>query len=313
MEVRKKQDIPMTFDTSEYFKTQKQRDEEIIEKIDISLVDDFQNHPFKIIENAELEMLKKSISECGIMNPAIIRQKEHGRYEMISGHRRKYVCQQLNIKQIPCIIKNLSDDEATIFMVDSNLQREKLLPSEKAHAYKMKQLALSHQGKTSVQFDPKLTTEKIGKEHGDSSSQVKRYIRLTNLIPELLEMVDNHELGKTPKIGFSPSVEISFLTEQEQKDLLIWIESEFTTPSLAQAQEMKRLSLKHELSGSKIREIMSVQKGNQKNKIGINEEELRKVIPSSIHSNDLEDFIIKAVNHYTKYLKKKDLEKQMLK
>lgn len=313
MEVRKKQDIPMTFDTSEYFKTQKQRDEEIIEKIDISLVDDFQNHPFKIIENAELEMLKKSISECGIMNPAIIRQKEHGRYEMISGHRRKYVCQQLNIKQIPCIIKNLSDDEATIFMVDSNLQREKLLPSEKAHAYKMKQLALSHQGKTSDQIEPKLTTEKIGKEHGDSSSQVKRYIRLTNLIPELLEMVDNHELGKTPKIGFSPSVEISFLTEQEQKNLLIWIESEFTTPSLAQAQEMKRLSLKHELSGSKIREIMSIQKGNQKNKIGINEEELRKVIPPSIHSNDLEDFIIKAVNHYTKYLKKKDLEKHMLK
>lgn len=303
----------MTFDTSEYFKSQKQRDEETIEKIDISLIDDFQDHPFKIIENAELEMLKKSISECGIMNPAIVRQRKHGRYEMISGHRRKYVCQQLNIQQIPCIIKNLSDDEATIFMVDSNLQREKLLPSEKAYAYKMKQLALSHQGKASDQIGPKLTTEKIGTEHGDSSTQVKRFIRLTNLIPELLEMVDNHELGKSPKIGLSPASEISFLTEQEQKNLLAWIESEFTTPSLAQAQEMKNLSLKHELTGSKIREIMSVQKGNQKNKIGIDEEELRKVIPSSIHSDDLEDFIIKAVTHYTKYLKKKDLENQMIK
>lgn len=309
MEEKKRREIPMTFNQDDYFSTQKQRDEELIEKIDINLIDDFKKHPFKVQENLELEMLQESIKEKGIIHAVVVRKKSNGRFEMISGHRRKYACLRLGMEKIPCIIKNLSDDDATIFMVDSNLQREKILPSEKAFAYKLKQDAMSHQGKTSDQFGPKLTTQKIGEKHGDSSSKVKRYIRLTYLIPELLEMVDNYELGNTPKIGISPAVELSFLKKEEQQFLAEYINSELVTPNLSQTQEFKRLSQENLLSTSKLKEIMSKQKPNQIQRIGIEEEKLYEVIPKSLNKDDIEAFVIKACSFYTKFLKKRDMER----
>lgn len=255
MNEKKKQEIPMDFKLDDFFTSQEQRDDdkkEKVETIDISLIDDFKEHPFKVIENDELKSLEESIQTSGVLSPVIVRPKEDGRYEMISGHRRKFACNKLGIDTIPCLVKNLTDDEAIIFMVDSNLQREKLLPSEKAFAYKMKYDALAHQGvKTSVQHDQnitsgqvgqKLTTDIIGEEKGNSGRQVRRYIRLTNLVPELLEMVDNAELGQSPAIAFNPAVELSYLIEDEQRDLVDFIDDEESTPSLAQAIKMKKLS-----------------------------------------------------------------------
>ena len=205
MNEKKKQEIPMPFKFDDFFTTQEQRDDAVkekIEEIDISLIDNFKDHPFKVLDNDDMKSLKESIKTSGVLSPVIIREKEDGRYEMLSGHRRMFACKSLGIDKIKCIIKNLSDDEATIFMVDSNLQREKLLPSEKAFAYKMKYDALKHQGRTSQQLDTTLrqvvtkfrSDDLIGEEHGESGRQVQRYIRLTYLIPELLDMVDNSEI-----------------------------------------------------------------------------------------------------------------------
>ena len=203
MNEKKKQEIPMDFKLDDFFTSQEQRDDdkkEKVETIDISLIDDFKEHPFKVIENDELKSLEESIQNSGVLSPVIVRPKDDGRYEMISGHRRKFACNKLGIETIPCLVKNLTDDEATIFMVDSNLQREKLLPSEKAFAYKMKYEALKHQG-TSLPQDTTLrpvgtklrSASILAEEVNESARQIQRYIRLTNLIPELLEMVDNAE------------------------------------------------------------------------------------------------------------------------
>ena len=203
MNEKKKQEIPMPFKFDDFFTTQEQRDDAVkekIEEIDISLIDNFKDHPFKVLDNDDMKSLKESIKTSGVLSPVIIREKEDGRYEMLSGHRRMFACKSLGIDKIKCIIKNLSDDEATIFMVDSNLQREKLLPSEKAFAYKMKYDALKHQGRTSQQLDTTLrqvvtkfrSDDLIGEEHGESGRQAQRYIRLTYLIPELAqETIDN--------------------------------------------------------------------------------------------------------------------------
>lgn len=213
--------------------------EKIID-INIDEIDEFKNHPFKIIENNEFLLLVESIKENGVILPAIVRLKENGCYEMVSGHRRKRASEIAELNTIPCVVKDLTDDEATIVMVDNNLHREKLLPSEKTFAYKMKSDALSHRGiKTLRPLDAKLyTLDLIGKESGDSARQVQRYIRLTYLIQEFLNMVDNDVLNMEPRMGFRPSVEISYLKE-EQMILLDIIQYCEATPSLSQALELK--------------------------------------------------------------------------
>ena len=317
MNEKKKQEIPMDFKLDDFFTSQEQRDDdkkEKVETIDISLIDDFKEHPFKVIENDELKSLEESIQTSGVLSPVIVRPKDDGRYEMISGHRRKFACIKLGIETIPCLVKNLTDDEATIFMVDSNLQREKLLPSEKAFAYKMKYEALKHQG-TSLPQDTtlrpvgtKLRSDSIlAEEVNESARQIQRYIRLTNLVPELLEMVDNAECGLSPSIAFRPAVELSYLMEDEQRDLVDFIDDEEATPSLAQAIKMKKLSQDGNLDIDTIHEIMEEQKANQITKFKIPEEKLMKVIPKNVDRSNVEDFVIKACEYYSKHLRQRDM------
>ena len=317
MNEKKKQEIPMDFKLDDFFTSQEQRDDdkkEKVETIDISLIDDFKEHPFKVIENDELKSLEESIQTSGVLSPVIVRPKDDGRYEMISGHRRKFACNKLGIKTIPCLVKKLTDDEATIFMVDSNLQREKLLPSEKAFAYKMKYEALKHQG-TSLPQDTtlrpvgtKLRSDSIlAEEVNESARQIQRYIRLTNLVPELLEMVDNAECGLSPSIAFRPAVELSYLMEDEQRDLVDFIDDEEATPSLAQAIKMKKLSQDGNLDIDTIHEIMEEQKANQITKFKIPEEKLMKVIPKNVDRSNVEDFVIKACEYYSKHLRQRDM------
>ena len=317
MNEKKKQEIPMDFKLDDFFTSQEQRDDdkkEKVETIDISLIDDFKEHPFKVIENDELKSLEESIQNSGVLSPVIVRPKDDGRYEMISGHRRKFACNKLRIETIPCLVKNLTDDEATIFMVDSNLQREKLLPSEKAFAYKMKYEALKHQG-TSLPQDTtlrpvgtKLRSDSIlAEEVNESARQIQRYIRLTNLVPELLEMVDNAECGLSPSIAFRPAVELSYLMEDEQRDLVDFIDDEEATPSLAQAIKMKKLSQDGNLDIETIHEIMEEQKANQITKFKIPEEKLMKVIPKNVDRSNVEDFVIKACEYYSKHLRQRDM------
>ena len=317
MNEKKKQEIPMDFKLDDFFTSQEQRDDdkkEKVETIDISLIDDFKEHPFKVIENDELKSLEESIQTSGVLSPVIVRPKDDGRYEMISGHRRKFACNKLGIETIPCLVKKLTDDEATIFMVDSNLQREKLLPSEKAFAYKMKYEALKHQG-TSLPQDTtlrpvgtKLRSDSIlAEEVNESARQIQRYIRLTNLIPELLEMVDNAECGLSPSIAFRPAVELSYLMEDEQRDLVDFIDDEEATPSLAQAIKMKKLSQDGNLDIDTIHEIMEEQKANQITKFKIPEEKLMKVIPKNVDRSSVEDFVIKACEYYSKHLRQRDM------
>lgn len=317
MNEKKKQEIPMDFKLDDFFTSQEQRDDdkkEKVETIDISLIDDFKEHPFKVIENDELKSLEESIQTSGVLSPVIVRPKDDGRYEMISGHRRKFACNKLGIETIPCLVKNLTDDEATIFMVDSNLQREKLLPSEKAFAYKMKYEALKHQGTSLPQgttlrpVGTKLRSDSIlAEEVNESARQIQRYIRLTNLVPELLEMVDNAECGLSPSIAFRPAVELSYLMEDEQRDLVDFIDDEESTPSLAQAIKMKKLSQDGNLDIDTIHEIMEEQKANQITKFKIPEEKLMKVIPKNVDRSNVEDFVIKACEYYSKHLRQRDM------
>lgn len=276
--------------------------EKIID-INIDEIDEFKNHPFKIIENNEFSLLVESIKENGVILPAIVRLKENGRYEMVSGHRRKRASEIAELKTIPCVVKDLTDDEATIVMVDSNLHREKLLPSEKAFAYKMKSDALSHRGiKTSRPLDAKLyTPDLIGKENGDSARQVQRYIRLTYLIPELLNMVDNDVLNMEPRMGFRPSVEISYLKEEEQMILLDTIQYYEATPSLSQALELKRLSSIGKLNDETVDEILSKEKPNQVQKVNIPRDKIQNVLPKELKSEkEVQNYIINAVIDFSR-------------
>lgn len=318
MNEKKKQEIPMPFKFDDFFTTQEQRDEEAkehIEEIDISLIDNFKDHPFKVIDNDDMKSLKESIKVSGVLSPVIVRKKEDGRYEMISGHRRKYACESLGIDKIKCIIKNLSDDEATIFMVDSNLQREKLLPSEKAFAYKMKYEALKHQRKTPAnQHDTEVrqvgavvrSDDILGEEHGDSGRQVQRFIRLTYLIPELLNMVDNSELKENPSIALTPAVELSYLKPDEQKLLVEFINYNLATPSHAQAIELRNLSQKKLLVEETLDNVMNREKPNQILQFKIKEEKLFKVIPKNIERDKVEDFVLKACEYYSKHIRQKE-------
>lgn len=293
---------------AELFTTQKQRDEAKLEKvqnISIDLIDEFPNHPFRVIDNEEMENLVDSIKESnGVLVPTIVRQKENGRYEMISGHRRMRASQLLGLDTIPSIVKNLTDDEATIIMVDSNIQREKLLPSEKAFAYKMKLDAIKHQGKSTFrQSVGKLESSYVlGEEVGESGRTIQRYIRLTYLIPELLDMVDKE------RIAMGPAISISYLNEDFQNALLDYIQYFDATPSQGQANELKRLFQNNELEVQKIKEIMMKEKPNQVEKIKLNANRLREVLPRNVMGDKIEDYLVKAVVHYEKYLKKKSLD-----
>ena len=275
--------------------------------VPISLIDDFAEHPFQVRDDEDMERLIQSIDNNGVLNPVILR-KNGERYELIAGHRRKHACLRLGISGIPAIVRELSRDEAVVEMVDSNLQREHILPSEKAYAYKMKMDAMKRKaGRPKENSTPMVsnlrTDEIIGEESGESREQVRRYIRLTELIPELLTMVDEE------KIAFRPAVELSYLTEDEQRDLLETIESEEATPSLAQAIRMKNLSKDGKLDMDTIFAIMTEQKPNQKEKIKIPMERLEQFFPRGMPQKQIEDTIVKALTLYQKHLKKKREDK----
>ena len=281
--------------------------QETVFTVPISLIDDFAEHPFQVRDDEDMERLIQSIDNNGVLNPVILR-KNGERYELIAGHRRKHACLRLGISGIPAIVRELSRDEAVVEMVDSNLQREHILPSEKAYAYKMKMDAMKRKaGRPKENSTPMVsnlrTDEIIGEESGESREQVRRYIRLTELIPELLTMVDEE------KIAFRPAVELSYLTEDEQRDLLETIESEEATPSLAQAIRMKNLSKVGKLDMDTIFAIMTEQKPNQKEKIKIPMERLERFFPRGMPQKQIEDTIVKALTLYQKHLKKKREDK----
>ena len=281
--------------------------QETVCTVPISLIDDFAEHPFQVRDDEDMERLIQSIDNNGVLNPVILR-KNGERYELIAGHRRKHACLRLGISGIPAIVRELSRDEAVVEMVDSNLQREHILPSEKAYAYKMKMDAMKRKaGRPKENSRPLVedfsTADIIGQDTGESGRQIQRYIRLTELIPELLTMVDEE------KIAFRPAVELSYLTEDEQRDLLETIESEEATPSLAQAIRMKNLSKIGKLDMDTIFAIMTEQKPNQKEKIKIPMERLEQFFPRGMPPKQIEDTIVKALTLYQKHLKKKREDK----
>lgn len=293
----------------DYFTSQQEREESKLEKIvniNIKDIDSFPNHPFQVNVGEEDE-LYNSIKEKGVLSPAIVRPKENGKYELISGHRRKTASEMLNLETLPCIVRDLTDDEATIIMVDSNLHREEILPSEKAFAYKLKLEAIKHQGKrtdlTSPQVVDKLDNKKsvdiIGETFGESGEQVRRYIRLTELIPELLKLVDEG------RIALNPAVRLSYLTKDEQAELLDFIEFNDQTPSLAQAIQLQNLSKEKLLTPEKIDELLSQAKPNQVPALRISMDKVGTVIPRNlVDDKSRVDYVIKALVFYDKYLKK---------
>ena len=271
--------------------------------IPLSEIDDAPNHPFKVRIDEDMYKLVESIKENGVIEPAILRKKEDGRYEIVAGHRRRKACEIAEIDTLKSVILDIGYDEAVVMMVESNFQRTKLLPSELAFSYKMRMDALKLQGKrtdiTSSPMETKLRSdEKLAEMSGNSRAQIQRYIRLTNLITALLDMVDED------KIGFRPAVELSYLSVEEQGLLLDTIKCEEATPSLAQALKMKQFSKDGKLDADKILEIMCERKPNQAEKITFKAESLRKYIPRSIISpKETEEYILKALAHYTEYLK----------
>lgn len=270
-----------------------------IEYIEVEKLKPFENHPYKVKNDEEMDNLIESIREHGILSPIIARPIENNEYEIISGHRRLFAGKQAGLTEIPAIVCEMDRDAATVTLVDSNLHRENILPSEKAFAYKLKAEALSHQGKrtdfTLEQVAPKLSTETIGESENISKDTVKRYIRLTKLLPKLLELVDE------ARIAFTPAVELSYLNDIEQQDLIEIIESEDCTPSLSQAVRMKKLSQQGLLTDDKILEIMSEEKANQKERIKIPTERVRKFFPQSYSTSQIEEAIIKLCEtHYRK-------------
>ena len=269
---------------------------EKVRVIPLSAIDDAPDHPFGVRDDEEMEELVESISTFGVINPVIVRKGEGERYELISGHRRKYACAKLGIDTLPVIVRDLSREEAIIFMVDSNLQREHILPSERAKAYKMKMEAIKQQGRrtdlTSGPMVPKLSREQLGESNGECGRQISRYIRLNNLIPELLEDVD---MGK---IAFRPAVELSYLDVEEQKDLSYYIDEGEATPSLAQAIQMKKLSQAGVLTEERIEAILSEEKPNQKPKIKVPMERIQKYFSPDASVQEIEDTIVKALSAY---------------
>ena len=276
---------------------------EEVRKIPVSEVHPFEGHPFRVVDDELMQQTVDSIKQFGVLNPAIVRPAPDGGYEMVSGHRRLHACELAGLKEIPVIVRNLTDDEAVILMVDSNLQRECILPSERAAAYKMKLDALKHQGQrkdlgdkaTSAQVGPKSwAAEKVAQEAGDSKSQVKRFIRLTELLPELQEKVDSKE------IAFNPAVELSYLKPDEQKRFLDAMDYSQATPSLSQAQRIKKLSQAGECTQNAMYKVMSEEKKDELDRITIKSDVLRKYFPRSYTLIQMEQTIIKLLEQWQK-------------
>lgn len=279
-------------------------DSNTIIEMKISELHPFQNHPFKVLDDELMQQTIDSIAQVGVLSPAVVRPDPGGGYEIISGHRRLHACKAIGLETIPVIVKNLTDDEAVIFMVDSNLQRENILPSERALAYKMKMDALKHQGQrensTSDQVGPKSwTAAKLGAEVGDSATQVKRYIRLAELIPELLSKVDKKEISLTP------AVELAYLTQEEQQGFLDAMEYSQNSPSLSQAQRIKKLSQSGICTVDAMREIMSEEKKNELDKIVLDSNEIRKYFPRSFSARQMRNTIIKLLDVWMRNRQKK--------
>ena len=268
---------------------------EKVQEIPLGELHPFRNHPFKVKDDAAMQDTVDSVREYGVLVPAIARPDPDGGYELIAGHRRHHASELAGKETMPVIVRDLDDDAATIIMVDSNLQREELLPSERAFAYKMKLEALKHQGKKTLdQLGPKWSTQEIGKAGNDSMSQVKRFIRLTELIPTLLDMVDER------KIAFNPAVELSYLKKEEQTLLLEAMDSEQATPSLSQAQRLKKFSQQKMLSLDVMRAVMSEEKKNDLDRVTLKNETLRKYFPKSYTPKQMEDTIIKLLEGWYK-------------
>lgn len=274
--------------------------------IPLSEIDDFPNHPFKVKMDEDMNQLVQSVKERGVITPITLRQKEDGRYEIVSGHRRRKACELAGLERVPAEIKELSRDEAIILMVESNLQRSIILPSEKAFSYKMRLEAMKRQGQrtdlTSGPVVQKFSRDALGDKAEESGRQISRYIRLTELIPELLDMVDEN------KIAFRPAVELSYLTETEQHNLLNSISYNDATPSLPQAIRLKEFSKAGKLSAEVIEAILGEEKPNQKEKISFKAERLRPYIPSTVPLEKTEDYIIKALEYYQRVQERKKRE-----
>ena len=276
--------------------------------IEIKKLRPFENHPYYVKDDDEMMDLTESIKENGILSPLIVRPIDNGKYEIISGHRRLFASKQAGLTEVPAFVTELDRDKATIILVDSNLHREHLLPSEKAFAYKMKVEAMNRQGErtdlTSSPVGKRLNTyEVIAEESGESRNQIHRYIRLTKLLPKLLEYVDNG------RISFTPAVELSYLNDIEQRDLIEVIESEDCTPSLSQAVRMKKLSQAGKLNDDKILEIMSEEKANQKERIKIPTERVRKYFPQSYSNAQIEEMIVKLCEAHYKRKQRNNFER----
>ena len=293
----------------ELFTSQSERDNGMLphlQDIPLNLLDDFPNHPFKVRDDEDMLKLTESITERGVLVPAIVRPKENGRYELISGHRRKRASEYADKKTLRCIVSDLDDDAATIIMVDSNIQRSNILASEKAFAYKMKLDALKHQGKrtdlTSRPLGEKLfSIDELAENSEDSARQIQWYIRLTNLVPELLEMVDEG------RIKMRPAVEISYLDEDAQRDLVDAIDLEECTPSHAQTIKMRKFFEDGKLSTDVITSIMQEEKPNQREKLIIPNKAVEKYIPKSVPLEKRQDYVFKALEHYGKYLQRQKI------
>ena len=303
----RKSDFTLT-KLDDLFTTQAQRDEEQLSKIrdiPLELIDDFPDHPFKVRDDEDMMQLVESVKERGVITPATVRQKEDGRYELVSGHRRKRACELAGFETLRSEIVDLNRDEATILMVESNFQRSEILPSEKAFAYKMRLEALSRQGKrTDLTSNPlgrksdgKETAQIIGEQSGDSQTQVRRYIRLTNLVPELLEFVDEG------RIKMRPAVELSYLDEDCQRDVVDEIDLNDATPSHDQTIRMRKLFNEGNLTTEAIHAVMSEEKPNQKEKIVLRGDRVKQLIPKNIPVSQTEDFVCKALEHYNKFLR----------
>ena len=272
-----------------------------LSEIKIENLKAFENNPFIFREDTAFDLLIESIANLGVLTPIIVRSLDDDNYEIISGHRRAEACRRLGIETIPCIVKELTRDEATVILVDLNLQRDEVLPSEKAHAYKMKMDALKNQGArtdlTSTQSVSKFrTAEDVGKENNESRETVRRYIRLTYLIPEILKLVDEG------RIAFTPAVELSFLPAEEQNEVYGFYDNEEVTPSYSQTVRMKKLYTEGQLTSDKIAEIMAEAKANQKDYLKIPTENISKYFKSRFTEKQKQEFVIKAVEHYHRYL-----------
>lgn len=303
MEQKKNIDLT-TFKLDDFFSTQEDRDEdkkEKVEIIDLSLIDDFPEHPFNVQENEDLSKLKESIKDNGVLEPIIVRKKENNRYEIIAGHRRKFASELLGNNFIPCIVRDMTKEEAIVYMVDSNLHRTNILPSEKAKAYKMKMNAIKNIKGGPLGHNAR-TRDILGEENSESGRQVQRYLRLNELIPELLEMVDNSVLNENPSIALRPAVEISYLSKDEQEMLFNSIEYSDATPSHAQAIKLRKESELNGLTEEFIENLMNEEKPNQITKIKISENKIKSVLPKNYKVNNMEDFIVKAVEYYSRHL-----------